>query len=476
MLTPPLVRDCRAHMTRWIALLAVGVCACTLPTPTVGEAREPPQPRSPPAEEIALVPKPSQIAGPCAVESEAYERATREFEAIAQRIEQLGPTDDPEPLWIALQQLVMGECFELRRVFDVDADDEAPSSGLALRTWWADGGAEWIEQFLTPDMTWERPSVRVAFTPELTPDHPLADLSCPLADLDCDPRTRGWTLRAKQAFEQHAERRWTRQRTRNDELPATRDWSQCEQLATTKPDRLGYEIWIECIDHVTLRQSVFPIGGLRAPDTGWFIIRGRRGHYQFCDEIRAFDLATGSVHVAASCSGLALRNDGSVDGAQTSADRVLQTTSGRVPVDTLREAVWMALWSTQMPHTDQLLGGNGYPLPDTIEPMGSEGVAAALMGARLASGQTRLDWIYVRDGLPSHSGELRWPEDDDNGARDHAVRLLQIAEAAMFVGCAPERAPKKLTPIDSDRGSLSDTQLELEQALLSMKPPRCRGR
>ncbi|MFO7567571.1 MAG: hypothetical protein R6X02_33310 [Enhygromyxa sp.] len=345
MLTP-LVRDCRARMTRWIALLAVGVCACTLSTPTVGEARSPPQPPTPPAEERALVPKPAEIARPCAVESEAFERARREFETIGQRIEQLGPTDDPEPLWIALKQLVMSECFELRRVFDVYADDEAPSSGLALRTWWDDGGAEWIEQFLIPDMTWERPSVRVAFTPELAPDHPLADLFCPLAELDCDPRTRGWTLRAKQAFEHHAERRWTRHRTRNAELPAVREWSRCEQLATSKPDHLGYETWIECIDHVTLRRSVFPIGGLRAPDAGWFIIRGRRGHYRFCDEIRAFDLTTGSVHVAASCSGLALRNDGSVDGAQTSAGRVLQTTSGRVPVDALREAVWMALWST----------------------------------------------------------------------------------------------------------------------------------
>ncbi|MFO7567570.1 MAG: hypothetical protein R6X02_33305 [Enhygromyxa sp.] len=97
------------------------------------------------------------------------------------------------------------------------------------------------------------------------------------------------------------------------------------------------------------------------------------------------------------------------------------------------------------------------------------------MGASLVSGQTRLDWTYVRDGLPSHGGELRWPEHYDDGARDHAVRLLQTAEAAMVVGCAPERPPKKLTPVDSDRGSLSDTELELEQALLSMKPPRCRG-
>jgi hypothetical protein len=458
--------------TRGSALLAVGMCACTrLPAPTVSDARDRPQAPAPPAEQNVLVPEPSEIARPCALESEAFERATRELEAIGQRIEQLAPTGDPEPLWSALRRLVVGECFELRRVFDVYADDEPPSSGLALRTWWSDGGAEWIEQFLAPDMTWERPSVRVAFTPELMPDHPLADLFCPLADLDCDPRTRGWTLRANQAFEDHAERRWARYRANDDELPAVRGWSRCEELATSKPDELRYETWIECIDHVTLRRSVFPIGGLRAPETGWFIIRGRRGHYQFCDEIRAFDLATGSVHAATSCSG-----GGSVDGAQTNAGRVLQTTSGRVPVDALREAVWMALWSTQMPHTDQLLGGHGYPLPETIEPMGSERATAGLMGVSLVSGQTRLDWTYVRDGLPSHGGKLRWPEDYNDGAQDHAVRLLQIAEAAMVVGCAPERVPKTLSLEAGGTGSLSDTQLELERALVSMKPPRCRGR
>jgi hypothetical protein len=218
---------------------------------------------------------------------------------------------------------------------------------------------------------------------------------------------------------------------------------------------------------------VFPIGGLRAPEDGWFIVRGRRGHYQFCDEIRAFDLATGSVHAVASCSGLVLRDGGSVDGAQTDAGRVLQETSGRVPVDALREAVWMALWSTEMSdHNDQLLGGMGYPLPQTIEPMGRDNATVGLMGMSMSSGQTTLDWTYVRDDRPSVSGRLRWPEDYNDGAMDHAVRLLQIAEAAMAVGCVSAGVPG-VSPLDANRETLSETQRELERALASIKAPRC---
>lgn len=461
---------------RWSGLIAIGVCACTrLPSPTITEAPEPAQ-----SPEQPLAPVKPSVADtevwikPCAPDSEAFERATRELEAINQQIELLAPTDDPESHWRALKELLAGECFELRKRLGMDADDEAPSSGLALRTWWDEGGSVWIEQFLDPETTWVRPSVRVAFAPELMPDHPLADLLCPLADLDCDVRTRGWTLRANQAFEVHGERRWSRFRTRDEELPRVRDWGLCEELAINKSSELRYETWFRCIDHMTLRQSVFPIGGLRAPDTGWFVIRGRRGHHRFCDEIRAFDLATGSVHAVGSCSGLALRADGSVDGAQTNSGRVLQETSGRVPVDALREAVWMTLWSNEMPRNEQVLGGFGYSVPKMIEPMVRDGgFGIGIGGVTMSSGQTTLDWIYVRDGRPSVSGTLRWPEDYNNGAKDHAVRLLQIAEAAMVAGCAPARPPKISM---GGEEAPSEIQRELEQALGSMKPSKCSAR
>ncbi|NVB37517.1 hypothetical protein G6O69_06710 [Pseudenhygromyxa sp. WMMC2535] len=403
---------------RRITLLAVGLCACTrLPAPTSSEDRADPEDPAPFEE--------SEFIKPC--EGETLARARAELEAIEQSIEALAPGDDPEPQWRALVQLFEGECFALSRVYAMDADDEAPSSGLALRTWWGDGGALWAEEFLSLETTWERPSVRVALSPELTPQHPLVDLLCPLAEPDCDPQTRGWTLRAKQAFEDHAERRWARYRSGDEALPGVRDSGECETLAMSKPEALRYETWLECIDHVSLRRSVFPIGGLKAPQTGWFVVRGPSGRN--CEETRAFELATGRVSVTASCS----------DSAQADTEGEPRTTGGRVPVDALREAVWMALWTTQMPHADQLLGDSGYPIPDAIAVMSREEVGAGVMSATFSSGQTTLEWTYVREGEPTLSGELRRPEDYDDGARDHAGRLLAVAEAAMVEGPVPAR-------------------------------------
>lgn len=469
---------------QWSALLAIAICACARPpSPTVAEV-EPQEAAPPPFEVEGATPNEAELVVPCARETEAFERARQDFYAIAQRIEQLSPTDDPEPHMAALRELLAGECFALRTLVDDYADDEPPTSGLALRTWWEDGGSDWIEQFLHRETTWIRPSVRVAFAPELTPNHPLADMFCPLAELDCDVQTRGWMYRAELAFEAHAEDRWADFMTDDDELPMVRSWPRCEELAVNKPSEQRYETWLRCVDHVTLRRSVFPIGGLRAPTEGWFVIRGRRGHYDFCDEIRAFDLATGSVHIVASCSGLALRDDGSVDGAQTNAGRVLQERSGRVPVDALREAVWMALWSTEMSNGNQVSDSGGYYLPETVEPMGREEVGFGNVGMASSSAQTWLDWTYVRDGRPSVNGGLTWPADYNNGARDHAVQLLRIAEAAMVEGCAPARVPKTfsleeggmgVSALDADREALSDTQRELEAALVRMEGPRCRG-
>lgn len=62
---------------------------------------------------------------------------------------------------------------------------------------------------------------------------------------------------------------------------------------------------------------------LRAPSHGWFILRGRRGHYRFSDEVRAYDLATGAAYVARSEAALALggvgRRCGRPNGSHRSA-------------------------------------------------------------------------------------------------------------------------------------------------------------
>nr|WP_128798116.1 hypothetical protein [Corallococcus coralloides] len=60
--------------------------------------------------------------------------------------------------------------------------------------------------------------------------------------------------------------------------------------------------------------SQLELGRIRAPMDGWLVIRGRRGHYSFCDQLDAFHLGTGTLYRSSSCSGLALKSDGRVDG------------------------------------------------------------------------------------------------------------------------------------------------------------------
>jgi hypothetical protein len=68
---------------------------------------------------------------------------------------------------------------------------------------------------------------------------------------------------------------------------------------------------------------------LDAPPFLGIVIRGRRGHYDFCDELGAYDMETGAAYVAKSCSGLHLRTDGSVDFEGTNAARKAAVVAGR---------------------------------------------------------------------------------------------------------------------------------------------------
>ncbi len=484
-----------------LALLALGGCAtasiapANKPVVRVPHTDDAPPPveAAPPAADTPPTPLPPTTEtawlSPCLVGTTPHTQAKASYQAIDAAIDALAPTDDPGPTWQRFEELLAGPCFALNAY---DGWVEEPTSGLALRTWWDDGGDAWTEQYLElgeprPEhrgSVWIRPSMRVAIAPELTPDHAFGELLCPVAEPRCDRRTRGWALRANAAFRSFAEQRWTSYADGDGEFGARRDWSACEDVAMAKPQDERYDTWSRCVRQMTLHQSVFAIGGVRAPDHGWLVVRGRRGHYRFCDELALYDLQSGAVHIARSCSGLALRDDGSVDGSKTHAAREVDTVSGRVPVDALREAAWMMLWSTET-ERDGVIGGYGYSLPVGIEPGAPDDGTIGLGGAfMMSSAQTTLDWAYVRRDRPRVQGTLRWPEDYNDGARDHAVRLLKITEAAMDPGCAPAGVPKlavggggvSVSGLDADREELSETQRELEGALQEIRAPRCRGR
>lgn len=336
-------------------------------------------------------------------------------------------------------------------------EDVTFDSALSLKSWWDAGGSSWVSHYLTlgapghhpnnPNWSMVAPTPRKTLTRESAKDSPLASILCSARDASCGLETRGWLTRARQAFEAHA--REKRREPRPSDPRAV-----CTERAKNAPAGDGYDTWRRCLDDTAERSDALPLGRFRAPTDGWLVLRGRRGHYALCDEVRAYDLATGSAFVSGTCGGLVLRDGGSVDGQKTDATRKLRSEVGRLPLENLREAALLTLLAPHVQH-DVLAEGFGWALPDDLPIQSStDGVFGGLaLSGGFSSGQTIVGWAWVRSGRAVASGELVWPENYNDAASDHAVKLLQIAEAAFAPSeCVPAAPPSPLPSGDKAPG------------------------
>lgn len=431
---------------------------------------------------------------PCAPGSPAHDGARRAFQQLDQQIEQLAPEADPAPANRALAALLKNACFrigELERSGSLEAD-----SALALKTFWQQGGRWWIDHHLelgaepTPDQPLESvvpPVMRRTLTKESHPRHPLGDLLCSVTQPDCGQQTRGWQRRAEQAMRLFVEKerwRWTVDVT-DPEPPKTEQ--RCSELAKKVPPAKRYTEWRACVGELPLAVAAFPLGGSKVPREGWLVLRGRRGHYSFCDEIRVYDLSAGAAYVVQSCSGLALRDTGRVDHQKTDAGRKPAAQKGYLPLDNLREAAWMILFSDEL-DTPGVRNAQGFPIPKHVPVRRPAGLLPKMVGSAfgMSSAQTRLTWSYVKGNRVLKNGTLTWPSDYNDAGKDHAVALLRIAEDGFVEGCPPTRLPAKVnlgkshpgvSHIDASRQSLRQAHQELVQALDELRKGRiCRQR
>jgi hypothetical protein len=402
----------------------------------------------------------------------ARERATEAIRVLGREIAAAPAHADPAPLRAQFQALGALACLESL------GEGGAPpfASVLGVRAWWQRGGADWL---------YELPGQSVVFPPEELPaltresapeDDPLRSLLCPAGDVECGRSTAGYRLRAEAAFLAHNERENARA-----QADLARRRAECLPAAMRAPADERYPRWRSCVGSTLPREWVLPLGEFRAPAEGWLVVRGRRGHYQFCDRVTAFDLATGAYYTAASCSGLALRNNGSVDQSRTDAQRNGEAIAGQVPVEHLREAAWMILFmerATQLRstvHTEDL--------PPGLERRMSDRLFGSGVGSAWAtSAQTQLSWTWVVGRDTRAQGTLTWP-DSYRAGEDHAARLLEIAEAGLVAGCTRAQLPRGL-PIDADGGGVSAidadpnarraVELTLAERLRAIRAPRCR--
>ena len=407
---------------------------------------------------------------PCRPGEPDFVIAQRELQEIGARIESLAQDDSPNAEFEALKSLLKRTCFELAPPWP-QARDVEPQTAIALQTFWQSGGERWFEQFLAlhgeaPLYSWTAPTLLKSFGSDLDREHPLASLLCPLGAAECGLETRAWELRARSYVEEFEGRKTESDPTGKAAAPVRGSREHCRDLAVKKPRLERWLSWMHCLQQAEATKAALPLGHMKAPDSGWWLIQGRRGHYSFCDEIRAYHLQTGSAYVVSKCGQLVVLKGGTGD--ETGSDRLgtVKTRVGRLSLDLLREAAWMAFLAPEVQDT-VVLSGTSAALPPELIPARLSGQGRGLGYAsqrRGSSAQTRLNWSWSKNQQHSHSGGLIWPEDYDRAAYNHAVGLLKTAEASFVASCAPEPLPRWL----AESARLGESSTELVAALRTL--------
>jgi hypothetical protein len=412
------------------------------------------------------------LVHPCEQDSRELAAATAKLEALDRQIRMLQPGDDHVPANEALIGMLRDPCLSLSVI---DANDLRAEAAVALVDFWNAGGKIWLESELEVARTRKLvppPPMRKVMAPETGPGHGATALLCPLKDTACGRETQGWWLRAESFFKLNR-----RQVPRIDGDSAA---SVCldEALAAAAGD--GFRAWQRCAPSVISRRAAMPLGRMRVPAEGWLVVRGRRGHYSFCDEVRMYGLATGAAWTSQDCGLLRISKD-------IPAGRERNVLRGTLPLENLRELAWMLLQLDEV-RADYPATPEGVRVPAQVELTGP--VAAVPAPGRreeievvISSDQTTLAWAIIGPaGGEVASGTLRWPTDYAGGGIDHALELLRVAEGGFTEGCPREQPPEGLSlgrarsavsPVDASGGELARTQSELVQQLFAATRVPC---
>lgn len=196
--------------------------------------------------------------------------------------------------------------------------------------------------------------------------------------------------------------------------------------------------WLACVDEARETRAALPLGRFRAPVTGWIVTRSHRGARAFCDELRAYDLATGAAYVASSCGREVLTEDGSHrDRDATDRTRRLSFTAGQVPLDALREAALIAMvasWSEEAladEVTTELLPAN-VPLEWDDDGITMRGISRC--GGPLPT------WEWVDGSRTIARGT------SDGAVSEYADELWEATDARLAPGCPLAALPVIVTP------------------------------
>ena len=428
-----------------ISFLIASASICWLGTPAHG--------KSPSSKTVGQ----TLNSGSCIVDSSVYRDAKDRLSALHKKMSRLKDNESIRSVYADLKSFRIHPCLAYAPGYIFPDDKKVHAMGL--KHFWNRGAQGYFETLLAllrpataPRHFFPLPGIPVILGKSAEAQKSLEPLLCPVNDETCARQTNGWRLRAQDFFEQKAKSKTEREREKGLKKGYAQHPEQCLSLGRDgqPPTHMGE--WMQCVQGTAMQTTTLPLGRLRVPKQGWMVIRGRRGHYRFCDEIGAYHLGTGATYVVSSCSGLFLRRQGRVDQQATNARRQVQVKTGRVSVDNLREAVWMLLLAEHV-GPEIIVQSTGVEIPTHL-PFKWTPSSFFLRGDSMSFGsnQTQLSWTLHGVTNVVATGALTWPRDPNQAAYEHAAALIQVAEESFVEGCAPARLPKALTGFKAPPG------------------------
>jgi hypothetical protein len=498
----PLSLTVASPLPRFTALAAAFALGCTATPPPAPPAPRPAAAKAETKPAAPEPPPPPPLTGiaPCAQGSPDHEAAGDKLRGMSRTMKERKGAAFAE-IVPAIKELLKNPCYRWAELEPpVHLEFDGPE---ALEKWWEAGGRSWLESYLQrpkdeaqqqryiPLKVFPGPDVRrilnqkAAAAPAAAAERKaLSWLLCPDSEGDCGKATSGWMKRADMRFsvQAYVDGFYAGAGGEASDEPVSEKGCGARALAAGRNER--FRVYRACLERAQRRQWAMPLGRFRSPESGWLVIHGRRGHYEFCDELNVYDLATGSAYVAKSCSGLAFGNDGFVDNAQVDKKRKVKVTMGSLSIDNLRELAFMMLLAPEV-ERDLLLDPFNYSVSDRVAPVFSEG--PRLERAKTFEGggswQSGLSWSLVKDGKETNRGAFTWP-DSWNVAERYIDELLEVAEDGLIAGCPRAALPKglpldkavaKVSPLDASAESVDTTSRDLAAALLAAKrPARCK--
>jgi hypothetical protein len=283
----------------------------------------------------------------------------------------------------------------------------------------------------------------------------------------CGARAQSYIARAEEAFDA------------SELLQAEKEPDLCRgmtQLSAEEAKKMTpFESWAGCIIAEAPWTHRFASLRYRAPERGWLVLRGRRGHYEFADEIRAYDLETGSAYVSSSASALVL--DGpEVDHAAADEARRPEAYTGKVVAEQVRELAFALVTLSAVTPMRTRVHSRKLPSGVRVELATGPMPPAGPMEWE-TSAQTGIGFSLIEDEKLIAEGTFTYP-DSSHAAEDHANTLLRVLEAGLERRCAPAKLPAsvalgpkgKVSTLDADPARQDRQMTDLAKALEQLRP------